>query len=107
MSKTLRAVMIIVVPITVTVGQSRGVITRRTIWNSLAPSIRAASITSELIAFRLAEMVTRAKPTALQIPTKIKAALFVFEFTNHATGWAPTEPMIAFSVPVWTEPGGW
>ncbi len=62
--------------------------------------MRAASSTSALIAFRLAEMMTIAKPVMLQIPTKIRAALLVDELTSQATGWNPTVPIAAFRVPV-------
>src|SRR5215467_13165849 len=100
MSNTLRAVMIIVVPMTVIVGHSSGVMIRRTIRNSLAPSIRAASRTSELIAFKLAEMMTMQKPVNDQIPTKIRAALLVVRLLSQATGWKWAVPRVAFSVPV-------
>src|SRR6266849_1775602 len=86
MSKVFSALMIIVVPTTVMVGHSSGVTTSRMIWSSFAPSIRAASSTSVLIAFRLAEMMTMQKPVMLQMPTKISAALLVLELTSQATG---------------------
>src|SRR2546430_16590800 len=107
MSKVLRALMIMVVPTTVIVGQSNGVTISCTIRNSLAPSMRAASRTSVLIDFRLAEMITIQKPVILQMPTKIKAGLLVVELTSQGTGWAPNVAKAALRVPVCTLPGGW
>ena len=99
--------MIMVVPTTVIVGHKSGVTISCTIRNSLAPSIRAASRTSVLIDFRLAEMITMQKPVMLQMPTKIRAGLLVVEFTSQATGCPPNAPIAALSVPVCTLPGGW
>ena len=44
--------------------------------------------------------MTMQKPVMVQMPTKIRAALLVVEFTSHATGSRPNKPRIAFSVPV-------
>src|SRR5436190_18000547 len=107
MSKVLRALINIVVPTTAIVGHSSGVTTSQTIWSSLAPSMRAASSTSVLIALRLAEMMTMQKPTAVQMPTKISAGLLVVESTSHGTGsWFATASS-ALRVPVWVVPTGW
>src|SRR6266568_1840649 len=107
MSKVLRALISIVVPTTVMVGHSNGVTTSQTIWSSLAPSILAASRTSVLIALRLAEMMTMQKPTAVQMPTKMRAALLVVESTSHGTGsWWPSASS-ALRVPVWVVPVAW
>src|SRR2546427_11649570 len=102
MSKVLRALMIMVVPTTVIVGQSNGVMISCTIRNSLAPSMRAASRTSVLIDFMLAEMNTMQKPVMLQMPTKINAGLLVVELTSQATGWVPNTLRDALMVPVRT-----
>ena len=99
--------MIIVVPTTVIVGHSSGVTMSCTIRNSFAPSMRAASRTSVLIALRLAEMMTMQNPVMLQMPTKIRAALLVVELTSQATGCWPANPSKALRVPVWVVPGGW
>ena len=86
MSNVLSALISIVVPTTAIVGQSSGVTMSWTMRNSLAPSMRAASSTSVLIALRLAEMMTIPNPVAVQMPTKISAALLVVELTSQGTG---------------------
>src|SRR5665647_1115724 len=61
--------MTIVVPTTVMVGIISGRMIRKKTWNSLAPSIRAASSNSVLMPFRPADKITMAKPTHIQMPT--------------------------------------
>src|SRR5437660_11298639 len=104
MSNVLSALMIIVVPTTVIVGHSRGVTISCTIRSSLAPSIRAASRTSVLIDFRLAEMITMQQPVMLQTATKINAGLLVVDFTSQATDYAPNATSAAMSATVCTDP---
>src|SRR5439155_25335455 len=100
MSNVFRALMIIVVPTTVIVGHSSGVTITCTIRNSFAPSMRAASTTSLLIALRLAELMTMQNRVMLQMPTKLSAALLVAELTSQATGWWPGHGSQALGVPV-------
>src|SRR5438034_9567142 len=107
MSKVFRALISIVVPTTVIVGHRSGVTTSQTICNSLAPSILAASSTSVLMALRLAEMMTMQKPTAVQTPTKMRAALLVVDSTSHGTGSRCATASRALRVPVWVAPVGW
>src|SRR5919201_5667573 len=106
MSKTRSAWIVSVVPTTVSVGSRSGTTIVQTTRSSLAPSTRAASNSSAAIDLRLAEMIVIANPVAVQMPTKMRAKLFVVESMSQATGSNPAVPMRALSVPVCLVPGG-
>ncbi len=67
MSNTFRTLISIVKNTTVRTGISSGTVTRRKTWNSLAPSVRAASSVSRGIAARPAAITTSAKPAHTQM----------------------------------------
>ena len=58
--------MIIVTKTTVSTGASSGMVTRRKVCRSVAPSMRAASSTSRSIAASPAPRMTMAKPAQIQ-----------------------------------------
>ena len=58
--------MICVTKTTVSTGARSGTVMRRNTWNSVAPSVRAASSVSRGIAARPAAMITMAKPADTQ-----------------------------------------
>ena len=59
--------MICVTKTTVRTGASSGTVIRRKTWNSVAPSVRAASSVSRGIAERPAAVITIAKPAETQM----------------------------------------
>ena len=65
MSNTLSTLISIVTNTTVSTGASSGAVTLRNTWNSVAPSVRAASSTSRGIAARPAAITTIAKPAQI------------------------------------------
>ena len=91
-----------VVPITVSVGASRGTVTRKKTCSSVAPSTRAASSSSGGMPLRAAEVMTMANPVQTHTAAKIRAKLFTRWSISQATGdcWK-TDVQMAFSVPVW------
>src|ERR1035437_7531918 len=60
MSKIFRTLMVMVTNTTTRTGASMGMVTRRNVCHSVAPSMRAASSTSRLMAARPAPMMTMA-----------------------------------------------
>ena len=102
MSKALSAVMTIVVDTTTRVGTRSGNTMPRNTCHSVAPSIRAASISSGLIPLSAAEMMTMAKPVHIHAMTMISMKVFTLkDWTwSHGTGPRPPTPMTAFRVPV-------
>ena len=76
--------------------------------HSFAPSTRAASSSSALMPFSAAEMMTMAKPVHIQAMTMISAKVLRLKSWSLQPGYGPRPkiPTTAFSVPVWTSPGG-
>ena len=70
------------------------------IFNSLAPSILAASKVSLGILLRAALKITRARPVCIQIIIAIKKRLFHNGIVNHACGSKPKATAIAFKSPI-------
>ena len=66
MSKILRTLMTMVTKTTTSTGASIGMVTRRKVCHSVAPSMRAASSTSRLMAASPAPMITIANPAQIQ-----------------------------------------
>ena len=67
MSKTLRTLISIVMKTTVSTGMRSGAVTRRNTCHSVAPSVRAASMTSRGMAASPAAITTIEKPAQIQM----------------------------------------
>src|SRR6476620_11675618 len=107
MSNALRAVMIIVVETTATVGRSNGNVILRNTWISVAPSTLAASSSSVLMPLSAADRMTMQNPVHVQAATTINAIVLVGASWIHVTGWKPSAVTPALRRPVWACPGGW
>ena len=89
MSNALSAVITIVVATTATAGRSSGNVIRRKTCSSLAPSTRAASISSGLMPLSAAERMTMQKPVQIQTATMISAMVFVGASCSQVCGREP------------------
>src|SRR5579859_1244628 len=100
MSKIFRRLMTIVVATTTIVGMIIGMVTRRKIASSLAPSTRAASRMSAGMLLSAAERITMQNPVQIHTYTRINAILFPGELMSHACGGMPNRVMMALSSPL-------
>src|SRR5438093_3896918 len=105
MSNALRAVMIIVVETTATVGSRSGNVVWRQTSSSVAPSTRAASSSSALMPLSAADRMTMQKPVQIQAATMMSMIVLSGVSWSQAMGSKPTLVTTAFSVPVWGSPG--
>ena len=108
MSKTLSTMINTVMKTVMSVPRICGTITFMKIWNSLAPSIRAASRVSSGTDLIADDSKTIANPVCSQIRMTISSMSLKLncDCWSHGTGTWPSFVMIALSRPICVSPSG-
>ena|SRR5438034_10340462 len=99
MSKILSTAIAMVVATVMIEPRMMGTITPKNIWRSLAPSSRAASITSVGTPLMAADSTTMAKPVWSQIMIRISAGMLMGKVVAQGMALAPVAVQIALSRP--------
>src|SRR5215210_5788556 len=98
-SNSLSTLITIVVTTTVIVGRMMGTIILQKTVHSVAPSTRAASRISSGTDFSAAARIVMQKPDQIQMPTRMIAYVLIGMVESQATGFPPSDVMIAFNSP--------